>query len=143
MKGGQFGYHVSTQACRERIDATLQRLGVDSLDMWVLRGTKGDAQLEEAMAGMKVRKCAVHSLVAKILSCLWSCWLQASGKQRALKVLMCPCSMLPALEGCLANFRNSEHAHCPIGSHGECCDSCPEAEAQALTLSNALHTDDG
>ena len=59
MRENQFGYDVSPEACRQRIDASLKRLGVDYLDVWVLRAVQGgSAHIEEAMAGMKV--CPPH-----------------------------------------------------------------------------------
>ena len=50
---------ISRNALRRRtLEAQLQRLGVDAVDMWVLRGfNEEQCSVEEAMATVEVRGC--------------------------------------------------------------------------------------
>ena len=47
-------FEVSKEAGQRRIDATLQRLGIDYIDVWVLRCIGKPDHLEDIMAVMKV-----------------------------------------------------------------------------------------
>jgi aryl-alcohol dehydrogenase-like predicted oxidoreductase len=48
-------------ATREQIGGQLQRLGTDSIDLWVLRGfNEKETSVEDTMAAVKVI-CVIHS----------------------------------------------------------------------------------
>ena len=55
IKDGQFGYAVTKEAAAKSIDGTLKRLGVDYIDLWVLRGQGSGEGLEETIKAMRVR----------------------------------------------------------------------------------------
>ena len=50
-----FADRATNVRCRESIEGQLQRLGVDCIDLWVLRGfVESETSVEETMAGVKV-----------------------------------------------------------------------------------------
>ena len=50
-----FADEATNVRCRESIEGQLQRLGVDCIDLWVLRGfVESETSVEETMAGVKV-----------------------------------------------------------------------------------------
>ena len=51
------GFDASKEAGRRRIDATLKRLGVDFIDVWILRLGGKPTGLEESITVMKVSIC--------------------------------------------------------------------------------------
>lgn len=65
---GSFGYDVNAA---ERIDITLKKLGVEYIDLWILRCNQHAASLQdEAMRGMKVSTSGkLHETVQR-----WKIW---------------------------------------------------------------------
>lgn len=59
---GQMSLDFSPEACRAACEGSLKRLGVDYIDLWVMRGPcRGEGALEAAVRTMKVRRRAHFS----------------------------------------------------------------------------------
>lgn len=51
---GKFTHDASPEACRRACAASLKRLGVDSIDLWILRGVDGVTPIEDTITAMAV-----------------------------------------------------------------------------------------
>lgn len=60
---GQFGYKATAKDARECLEGQLQRLGVDYLDLWILRSNMhGVGILEESITAMKVPRHCINMI---------------------------------------------------------------------------------